>query len=79
MHCIYSSQLLTESERASDEGPGGIALSTDDFFRQAGGAYFFDRSKLDEAHTWNRQRGLLVVFSSLYPQFDLVFIVDLVK
>ncbi|XP_013868702.1 NEDD4-binding protein 2, partial [Austrofundulus limnaeus] len=38
-----------------DHNPGGVILSTDDYFIR-GGQYWFDPSVLGEAHEWNHRR-----------------------
>ncbi|XP_060634413.2 NEDD4-binding protein 2 isoform X1 [Anolis sagrei] len=39
-----------------EDNPGGIILSTDDYFYQKNGEYQFDANCLGEAHEWNRKR-----------------------
>nr|XP_008109827.1 PREDICTED: NEDD4-binding protein 2 [Anolis carolinensis] len=39
-----------------EDNPGGIILSTDDYFYQKNGEYQFDANCLAEAHEWNRKR-----------------------
>ncbi|KAJ7326680.1 hypothetical protein JRQ81_016439 [Phrynocephalus forsythii] len=39
-----------------EDNPGGIILSTDDYFYQKNGKYQFDADCLAEAHEWNRKR-----------------------
>ena len=38
-----------------DQNPGGVVLSTDDYFSRHGD-YRFDPSALGEAHEWNHKR-----------------------
>lgn len=39
-----------------EDNPGGIILSTDDYFYKHG-QYHYDPDCLGEAHEWNRKRG----------------------
>ncbi|XP_062991490.1 NEDD4-binding protein 2 isoform X2 [Elgaria multicarinata webbii] len=39
-----------------EDNPGGIVLSTDDYFYQKNGQYQFDADHLSEAHEWNWKR-----------------------
>ncbi|KFW04128.1 NEDD4-binding protein 2 [Eurypyga helias] len=39
-----------------EDNPGGIILSTDDYFYKHG-QYHYDPDCLEEAHDWNRKRG----------------------
>lgn len=39
-----------------EDNPGGIILSTDDYFYKHG-QYHYDADCLEEAHDWNRKRG----------------------
>ena len=36
--------------------PGGVVISTDDYFLDREGRYCFDRNKISNAHSWNQQR-----------------------
>lgn len=40
-----------------DHSRDGVALSTDDYFRQQGG-YTYNAAQLGDAHDWNQKRGL---------------------
>lgn len=39
-----------------EDNPGGVILSTDDYFYKCG-KYHYDAHCLGEAHEWNRKRG----------------------
>nr|XP_056711819.1 NEDD4-binding protein 2 [Euleptes europaea] len=39
-----------------EDNPGGIILSTDDYFYKESGQYQFDADRLSEAHEWNWKR-----------------------
>ncbi|XP_012940924.1 uncharacterized protein LOC101853872 [Aplysia californica] len=58
-----ANQLL---EQSNCMGSAGAVLSSDDFFQQRGG-YFFDRHRLDEAHTWNQQRAVKCARNGVSP------------
>ena len=43
-----------------DHGYSGVILSTDDYFTDRNlNKYVYDLNKLDDAHRYNRRRGLL--------------------
>lgn len=48
------------SRNILQENPGGVVLSTDDYFRRDG-FYHYDPSELAEAHEWNHNRGIAIV------------------
>lgn len=51
-HFLFFSRALLE------DNPGGVILSTDDYFYQKNGQYQFNADCLADAHEWNRKRGM---------------------
>lgn len=58
-----------------EQNPGGIILSTDEYFNR-NGVYHYEPDLLGEAHSWNHQRGEHYrVYRALQKKNDVFVIV----
>lgn len=62
---LYGFCLSLLSSAMLDQNPGGVVLSTDDYFTR-NGQYHYELNLLGEAHEWNHQRGELYTRPSQY-------------
>ncbi|XP_028657793.1 NEDD4-binding protein 2 [Erpetoichthys calabaricus] len=63
---VPGSGKSTLARHILEQNPGGIILSTDDYF-SSGGQYSFDGALLEEAHEWNHKRAKEAFKKDLSP------------